>query len=311
MDNFFNKGDLYLKEVIHPLIPNVSLGSYHFVNDGLRIELFGPGHLDKSIYSLEFIDHIYLLHFTSVSNLFHIVRDKKIHMSDFNIFRDEQEFYFAQKNAKDIKNEFIKSELFALSLCENTERVLSDDFMWNNYGKGHKGVCIKLKIHRDKGFFNDFYLSKILYKEEKNDIKELVELKERHEVFNLKYGWAISNLDEVLFSVYSMYKREIPYKDEKEIRLLKRIKKLQEAPHNTDEPIRYQYNEMANALNYIYELPLENEDQHYRSPFISIEQIFIGKKIHGVALGNIVNIIKSEFDSSFDRKVVISPLWYS
>lgn len=304
MKGFFKFGDHYIKEVIKPLIPNANLGWFI----GNQYYLSGPGIFENSQFERKLDTEAYFYHFTSISSLLEIIRSGKVRMSDFNSFSDEYELTLANNNLVDESSNFtdFKSCLFALSMCEESDENLRNEFLWKNYGDNNKGVCIRLKINKSRSSLLNFYLTKIIYSDN-NRISELEEVKKRHERFKRKYGYAIDNLDEILLIVCSMYKKESPYKDENETRLLAYISKNKNETHtNCSYPIRHRYNSKKDLIEYFLELELEYEnskDSLYHLPYISIENVIFGRDINIDRLGRLLPIIEYEFWDSFKRKL--------
>jgi hypothetical protein len=302
MNNLFLHYDNYIKEVIHPLLPSARLD--FFVDDNLN--LFSQNQLQGSIYDNN--QSSSFIHFTSVTSLLEIIRSKKIRMSDFNSFSDPRELEFANSN---FSNELtdtanLKSKLFALSMCDNTEENRNNETMWNSYGCDHKGVCIELKLHNSPNSLNNFHLGKIIYSPN-SKISKLVDLKRRHDHYS---GKTINNLDSLLISVSSMYKRKQEFSTENESRLLAFIPNHFKGYDPTSFPIHYKFNHDKMFTESYLELPLENEDGS-NLPVLSIEKIYTGKKLFPKQLGEeaLSNIIEKEFYSSFLRKIQILPLY--
>jgi hypothetical protein len=298
--------DKYIEKVIRPLLPNAKL-AWH-VNDDFN--LFSFDQLKGSMYSRSFNEDSYFLHFTSVTSLLEILRSKTIRMSDFNSFNDKFELSFANNNLVDDSSCFkeMKSTLFAFSMCEDTSDNLTNEYMWCKYGRNHKGVCIKFKINKDKSKFDNFHLGIINYNYcETNDIIELKELKKRHEEFKKKYNWTINNLDSILLSACSMYKKSEPYSKENEVRLLAYKYKSNNAIHNNIElPIKHKYDDIKNQIQYFLELELEYDKDNYHLPHISIEKIILGKKLYKNTIGQLIPVFKDEFRNSFKRELSLS-----
>lgn len=307
MEQFFKYGDQYIDEVIRPLLPNANLGSF-IMN---KYYLFGPGQLNGSIYERELEDEIFFFHFTSISSLLEIIRSQTIRMSDFNTFRDDFELTLANNNLVEnpLKFEDYKSCLFALSMCEESKENLHSNYLWENYGDKHRGVCIRLRFDKKKSYLNDFYLGKIIYTST-NQISELEELKKRHSDFKIKYGKAIDNLDEILLSVCSMYKKSNPFENEKETRLLAYIQKNKNQIHtNLNHPIRHRYNSQKDRIEYFLELKLEhqitngNKIMRYCLPYFSIDGIILGDDCFRENIAKLRSVIEYEFNDSFNRPI--------
>lgn len=294
----------YIREVIKPLLPKAQVEWY--VDN--YYQLFGMNQLKDSIYERQFLEDTCFLHFTSVSNFLEIIRSKTIRLSDFNSFKDKFELTYANNNLVSNSYDFtqLKSSLFALSLCEDNKENLTNDYMWFQYGKNHKGVCLRLKINKEKSRFFNFHLGKINYCNN-NTIDELHELKQRHENFLAKNNWSISNFESFLLSACSMYKKSVPFSKENEIRLLCYVWKNINSVHtNTSMPIRHKYDEEKNQILYFLELELEyknDKNDKYRLPHISVDSVTIGNDLCGDTFGKLKQIIDKEFFDSFNRKL--------
>jgi hypothetical protein len=107
-----------------------------------------------------------------------------------------------------------------------------------------------------------------------------------------------------------MYKKKDPYSNKNEIRLLAYIYKNPLHVHtNQSYPVRHKYDECNDRILYFIELELEYincEDNPYRLPHFSIENVFFGKEIPRDTLGRLLPIIKYEFKESFNREFIYS-----
>lgn len=299
-----DKGEKYINEVIKPLLPTAKLSTFLATgnNPDLKLTLFLPVLLDGSMFHQPFDQDLDFIHFTSISNLFNIIRSRSIWMKDLNSMDDEKEFVFANSYLDSSKSEKLKSRLLALSLCEFSENTVRNDFMWKEYGEDHKGVCIKLRLHKHQGIPPIFLLGKIKYHSEKKPIDELVKLKERHDSFKEKEGYGISNLDEILFAVSAMYKRKC-YIDENEIRLIIDISDTT-WPYNIPS-LEYSYDKQNKAIRYFMEIPINNSDDTIIAPHLSIEDIILGKEIGEKESYLLRELINEKYRASFNNDVRI------
>jgi len=312
MDKLFENGNNYVDEVIRPLLPNANFVMFN----QNKYSLFELEQLRNSIYDRPLDNDALFLHFTSVTKLLEIIRSKTIRMSDFNSFKDEFELSFANNNLVENISDFqdFKSCSFAFSMCEDIEKNRQNEYMWNEYGDKHKGVIIRFKLDKKKSVFYKFHLGRINYRDNEK-IEEIRELRTRHYNFVNKYGITIENLDNIILTVCSMYKKTIPFKQENEIRLLAYIPKMENQIHsihtNQTYPIKSKYNSGKNIIEYFFELELEyenkneNENKKCLLPSLSIERIFLGKKLIGEIGLKIDKILQHEFQNSFGRKIII------
>lgn len=303
----FEKGDRYISEVIKPLLPEAKLSTYLQVglnsNSDINISLEPFELFKNSQYELTFEDDTYLIHFTSINNLLNIIRSKSLWMNDLNSMEDKSEFVFANKHLSKNDSESLKSNILSLSFCEFSENTVLNDFMWKRYGENHKGVCLKIKLHKKRNLPPWFFIGKINY--EKNEvIKELKDLKNRHDDFHEKYGYSISNINELLYSVSSMYKTHQDYHQEKEIRLLNYINSNSEPLKNYSKPpLEHKYNIDVKKFNYFKELPINRRNDDIIAPHISIEEIIFGKNIDDGEFLILKRLIEEKYEIAFNCEI--------
>lgn len=297
----FEKGDKYIKEVIEPLLPNSKQSQISFFTENdFRLDLYSPEIFRGSLFDYPFEDDLEFIHFTSICNLFNIIRSKSIWMKDLNSLKDKSEFIFANSYLDNKKSEKLKSKILSLSLCRFSEKTLLNKFMWHNYADKDNGICIKLKFHKNRGIPPFFYLGRINYKNEVSPINELIDLRNRHDRFRTENKFTISNLDEILFSVSAMFKKEC-YLEEEEIRLMRYILDLNE-PYKGDSKcqIEYLYDSEKKKYTYFMELPINNSNDNYIAPHISVEEIYFGSKISQMEFNQLSNLIHEKYSAQFN-----------
>jgi len=303
------RGDKYIEQVIKPFLPEARLESYLTVGQesDLKLELdlytlFGYSQFQRNLN-----ENNCFIHFTSITNLFHIIRSQSIWMKDLNSLKDEKEFVFANSYLNPEESGILKSRLLSLSLCEFSDNTVKNDSLWQEYANHHKGVCIKLLFHNKRGIPPTYQLGKIAYHNENDPIDALLELKNRHESFKKEHGYSISNIGEILFVVSSMYKRKC-YINEREIRLIKTINGNNFPYRNsTLEPsLQYTYNTERKDYGYFMELPLNNPNELIIAPHITIEEIILGREIEDKEFFFLQEIVAEKYRSSFNQDVRIS-----
>lgn len=303
--SMFEKGDKYIAEVISPLLPNSRQSTFLSTGNDLRLELFAPEIFKGSIFDYPLKNDIELIHFTSITNFFNILRSKSLWIKDLNSLEDKSEFVFANSYLDNTKSEKLKSRILSLSLCKYSEYTLTNKYMWHNYADKDKGICIRIKLHKKRGIPPFFYLGKIKYENEDKQIQELINLKNRHDQFLKENEFAISNLDEILFSVSAMFKKEC-YQDENEIRLMRYILDSTE-PYRGDIkcPVEYLYDPNKKKYTYFMELPINNPNESFIAPHISLEEIYIGKNIDNLEFYYLRDLIYEKYSTQFnDCKLV-------
>ena len=298
-----SKIEQYQKEVIAPFLPNSMIGDWIEHGSDVRLHLHEFQLFKNSIFEIT-ERNIDYLHFTSISNLVQILNNKSFLLSDLNLFSDNNEFNFANKSIDDfwnnLKYEDLKSQLFALSMCEFNHENLHSKQMWELYASNNKGVCIRFHIKQDSLIYNTF-LGRIQYHGDK-PIDELVKIRARHEEFKERNNWCISNLADALAIISSLYKLN-KYSYENEIRLLKFLPKSIEDPH-LDHDVLLNYSNDLNKIRYRYILPIEDNN----TPLISIKEIYLKDTFENPLFGQIHNYLKVLLDKKFKHRIKITDL---
>lgn len=222
-----NHVNLYIKEVINPLLPQarfssaLSIGSPEHVHFSAKIAIQNTNEVLKgSQYYLN--SKTEFIHYTSFQNLLSILNDKSIRMFDFNYLNDPQEFIYGADRFKipSIYNsrKDLKETLFSLSMCLYDEKVEKDSFdMWRLYGASGNGVGIVLDFdNSNREHWHKFYLSKIYYNDE--DLQKLLDVQTRHVEFHKKYKFHVRDYHDILYPLLGFHKAGI-YKAENEVRL--------------------------------------------------------------------------------------------
>lgn len=305
----FDKAHKYIETVIRPFLPSARLSDYvtSGMHSDLDLALDLSNLLESSSFQRELVGNDYFIHFTSITNLFHILRSRSLWMKDLNSMKDKKEFVFANSYLGPSESRGLKSKLLSLSLCEFSDENVKSDFMWQEYGDNHKGVCIKLSINAERGIPPTYQLGKIKYCSEHDPIVELEELKMRHDLFKEQHGFSISNIGEILFVVSSLYKTS-QYKNENELRIIKTSAGNSIPLRNSPEepPLEYAYNTKEKDYEYYLELPLNLLDQSLIAPHISIEEIILGKNLEDKEAWDLIQIIHEKYQSNFKQEVKIS-----
>lgn len=275
------RAEKYIREVLSPLLPNASLMSWlssSISNESdIQINLNSFNILKDSEYELYFEDTVHLIHFTSINNLFSIIRSKSLWMKDLNSMKDKSEFIFANKHLPQQESIKLKEKIVSLSFCEFSEENIKNNFMWNEYGDKHRGVCIKLKYRKQDDAvtnINPFYLGKIKYHDKNNPIKELELLKKRHDNFREKNGYSATNINEILFVVSALYKEKIMYKQEEEVRLFKYLENS-----NLFNKTEFMHDSDTKQMNSFIQFPLNSKNEELYTPVLTIEELIFGKNI--------------------------------
>ncbi|MGY6648717.1 DUF2971 domain-containing protein [Wenyingzhuangia sp. IMCC45574] len=278
--NTDNRAELYIKEVISPLLPNAELENWLTagISNYSDIEI-GLSNLDickGSNYEFNFdgSDSVELIHFTSINNLFSILRSKSLWMRDLNSMEDENEFIFANKflpQHDDVQK--LKKKIMSLSFLLFSEDQVKNEYMWKKYGDDHKGVCIKFKLKKLNSaqmFMNPYHISKIKYRCIEKEISELKLLKERHNAFLENYGYAANNINEILLVLSASYKNKKEFHKEQEIRILKYIKNL--IPEFT-------YDSKSKKTSRFVEFPINSIKTRKNHPILNIQEFIFGKNV--------------------------------
>lgn len=304
-----SRADKYIEQVVVPFLPGARLASYSTIgyNSDLHLELDLYTILRYSQFQRPLNEDSYFIHFTSITNLFHIIRSKSLWMRDLNSMEDEREFEFANSYLTPDTASNLKSKILLLSLCEFSDATVRNEFMWNEYAENHRGICLKLRIHKKRGIPPTYQLGKIIYHPDNTPIVQLIELKNRHENFKEENGYAISNIGEILYAVSSLYKRE-GYQEEQEVRLLKTITGNSYPFRNsTQEPaLQYMYDSKRKDYSYFMEAPLNNPNEDIIAPHISIEEIIFGRKVTDKEFYFLRDIIIEKLKLSFKENIQVT-----
>lgn len=299
----------YIEEVITPFLPGARLACYSTIgyNSDIKLELDLHNILKESDFQRPLNQDSYFIHFTSITNLFHIIRSKSLWMRDLNSMQDEKEFEFANSYLSPEHAGHLKSKILSLSLCEFSDSTLRNEYMWAQYAENHHGVCLKLKIHKKRGIPPTYQLGKIIYHSEEFPIEQLVNLQKRHDNFKRENGYSITNINEILYATSSLYKRKL-FHNEREVRLIKTISTESYPLRNErQEPdLHYMYDSVKMDYRYFMEAPLNNSIDDLIIPLISIEEIVFGSKVTDKEFVFLNEIVTERFKSNFLQDVRIS-----
>lgn len=179
-----------------------------------------PNHFDALKDTKYHCKETKLLHFTSLEILFSILNESSIRMYNLLNCKDPSEYVLAGEifneihdHEKDSQNfNSIKSMLFVTSLTDEKNKFSS--YHWEHYGHNYKGVAIEFEIKPEYQLWNKFILSRTFYGK-LSDFNELfnawkeIQIKSPNCSYDIKMDWLLS-----------LYKDDIKYSDEQEIRLL-------------------------------------------------------------------------------------------
>lgn len=303
------RADKYIEQVILPFLPGARLALYSTIgfDSDLQLELDLYTILRDSKFQLPLNEDSDFVHFTTITNLFHIIRSKSLWMRDLNSMNDTMEFEFANSYLSPERADSLKSKILSLSLCEFSDATVRNQFMWKEYADDHRGVCLKLRIHKKRGIPPTYQLGKITYHPEDSPIDELIELKKRHDEFKNENGYAISNIDEILYATSSLYKRDCFHK-EQEVRLFKTITGNSYPYRNStqESPLQYLYDTKKKDYRYYMEAPLNNPNEDIIAPHISIEEVILGRNVTDKEFYFLKDIIAEKMGSNFKRDTQIT-----
>jgi len=218
--------ELFLREVIHPLLPNarysftVHNGDYNNPASTFHGTLSTSDLLRNSPYEWK---KKRLIHFTTLQGLTSIIKSGFFRMTEFNSLNDKEELSYASMvfndNAIFRLNEPLlkktKSALYCFSACESNAKTLKDTFMWENYASKGKGVVIEFSINEKNP--HSFAIGKVKYG--KGELEALELLKNRAIKFHREHNLFPHNPIE-LFSLFKSFHKSMRYKNEQEIRIL-------------------------------------------------------------------------------------------
>lgn len=316
LDN--EKIELFISEVVRKnLLPNAKFAKA-FVMGAAGVEKFNSARVDLSYSFTNYRKSKYyfngpykFIHYTTVSKLLSIIRDKRIRLYDLRAMDDKDEFDFGHKvlnkQSSYTSNE-AKKHIFCLSMCkyelEEKEQSLN---MWRQFGSDGHGIGIVLnfsRIHRSNWIH--YILSQVHYGEQ--PLKKLYKTCEVYNEFSKKYNFKVMNFDKFLYKLFCFHKQHI-YKDEKEVRLIYNsgFPTLQPAEGIAD------LNGKLQKASY-HELELEwdrwkrftDEHQKYQEiaktiyPYVTIDKIIFGYRIQNPERRNIEETV-SEYKSNYNK----------
>ena len=293
----FANVDKFVNEVIKPIFPNAKLSNSMMVSSPDELATSFEGKLlSKDLFkgtNYEYKGDGKFLHFTTLFGLKGILDSGFLRMSEFGNLSDDKEINFASKifenstlfKFENEKYEWIKENIFCLSMCESNESTKRDDFMWEVYADKGKGVVIEFELTKKNP--RKFVLGKIQYGDEK--LNTLIRLKELAEVYILENpNFFPNNFSELLLELLSFHKVR-RYEIENEVRLLLKVDKPKYVDHdlesiykdiNTKQEVKY-FNKLFLKnrhpfLDFNYPLSDEKDAVFNEFPQIEIKNIILG-----------------------------------
>jgi hypothetical protein len=181
MENFKNTQqiltDRYYNEVVKPLLPRAEQGTSYAFGQSIPSQLeISPLPVNGSLLESQYeysTAPLKFIHYTSSKNAESILSSKKIWMNSLASMNDPQELSHAISTIIPEKSDFTvdnyKKEVFSLSMNEFQTETESEN-NWIEYGDNGYGVGLVLSFpDGTKNDWNQHYLSKIHYQDEKLD----------------------------------------------------------------------------------------------------------------------------------------------
>ena len=216
-----------------------------------------------------------IVHFTSLQNAISIIKDLKLRLYNINSLEDPNEVKrisdiiteLQNDNNFNIDNEKENFYVFCGSDYADIKNDKSAEFnMWRLYGNSGHGIGLVYKYDDDPNKIYKCFLSKVYY-----DTNSLFpQCLENHRKFLKDKNCLIYGLDNVLVPLSLFYKDHI-YKIENEIRILKKMSRLQ----NRTNTIGFDFKNSRNVS--YYELPF-NSKTRGADPNLVLTKILIGYK---------------------------------
>ena len=298
--NAHNGRDLFLSQVIKPLLPNAEFsftiqnGDYTNPSNTFYGILSTNDIFKNSIYAIENDNN--LLHFTSLQSLFSILHNGFFRMTELSALDDVNEMSYASKvfennsifrfNESAISKS--KSKLFCLSACKYHESTIQNSYMWESYGAKGKGVIIEFAISN----YNAHLFSTGIVKYGSDELEPIRQLKSRAEEFYSQHDLFPHNPIE-LFSMFKSFHKSFRYHKEKEVRLLFTSNFF--GNKTNDYPTLYQDINRNNQVKYFNKVFLTgNVPKEFMGsnhlPEITIKKVILG---YGLEIEEKLEIAKS------------------
>lgn len=220
---------LFMNTVVKKhLLPNARYGSASALGPA-GAEKFNYANIDlsdsfniyrKSKYYYE--GNYRFIHYTSITKLLSIIREKKLRMYDLRGMDDKDEFGFAYGSVLRDSESFIeniKPKVFCFSMCEyEVEEKKKSLNLWRQFGADGYGAGIVIEFNKkDRSEWFRYMLSKVHYGERYLD--KLKTTKAAYEAFRTEHTFSVQNVDEFFYKLFCFHKQDI-YREEQEVRFL-------------------------------------------------------------------------------------------
>lgn len=322
-----NAVEHFHSDVIHYLLPNARHKSTFYFGgadviraSNIKIDLADANAINEG--SPYYYNNDYkFIHYTSVSSLINILRNKSLRLYDLSGMDDQLEFevplkYLEKKLSEyDIKS--IKSKIFSLSMCElGLETKQQSLQAWQKYGNNGSGVGVVLNFNKEHcNEWINFMLSKVFYTEA--SMKKLRHVEKLYDKFKKDYNLTVNNFEQILFKYYAFHKHKI-YSAEREVRLI-----YNQGFNHYDSPkCFYDINNHFNKTSFI-ELELEwDSDNKFKDkflaeglkvpmikPFITVENILLGYRLSNKAKYELFEVI-ADLTKTYKLRPKVEPCKY-
>ncbi len=213
--------NLYLEEVIKPILPNsrISSAGAMYAADKMPerfdLRLSTSEMFHNSIYEVN--RHKDYLHFTRLSSIERILRERIILASSAQYFSDIDEIQYGLTRISSAQTHAIekaKKATYILSMAEDNEHAVNDHFMWNLYGDLGKGGFLRFEVPIVS---YPFSFGKVRYG--LDELGHFSELDHRILQFKAEHNLTAKDIEIVLLHIAACHKSR-RFESEKEVRLI-------------------------------------------------------------------------------------------
>jgi hypothetical protein len=212
---------LYFSEVIEPILPNAKLASSTAMSSpdampevfDLRIATSEMFH--DSAYSVD--RNCDYIHFTRLSSIERILRDKIILASSTSHLIDNDEVHYGFQKISNAENKAVekaKDSTYILSLVEDKWESITDHYLWNIYGDLGKGGFLRFEVPLVK---YPFSFGKVKYG--LAELERVADLNARIQLFKDRHNLTAKDIEIVLLHIAACHKSK-RFESEKEVRLI-------------------------------------------------------------------------------------------
>ena len=296
----------YLGECLRKFLPNAERS---FGNElSLKNIFTGSQYEYKGDYTF--------VHFTSLSGLSSILNSGFLRMSEFRHLDDNSELKYAYNAIENFPNsnvDKLKDNFFCLSMCEYSDRIINEEYMWKKYGGKGRGCAIVFNI--EEAQYTNYAIGRVLYGA--NELKPIK--KSINAFFNNYRNQQLIGFDyDAMLSIAPFHKR-MDYKKETEVRLLFYMHKASWDEHKW--PTIYKDITPKIKARYFNKLFFEDthpfinnhksinrEDINLLAPIIKLHKIVLGDNLSQIEIKQVYDFVSYIIENCCltNREIIIT-----